>query len=83
LARHPSLFTIADLWGLGTRRLASQILPGAVVKQSEHINFFGLKEITLVAEEFGLEMLRHSIYEPTVGVPLLEMKALGVLFKKR
>lgn len=82
LARHPLFFTVADLWGLVTRRLIGTVLPGAVVKQSEHINFFDYRSVSTVLENAGLEILSSSIYEPTQGVPLLNMRALGVLSRK-
>lgn len=79
----PSLFVLADLVSLVSRRFFGKPFPGAVIKQNEHINFFDGSTITKVVEAMGFELIAESIYKPSSGVPVLDVRASGTLFVRR
>ena len=83
LCKIPPLFVGADLFSLVTRKVLGRSIPGAIIKQNEHINFFDGKTIISVVETIGFELLQESIYKPTSGVPVLDMKASGTLFIRK
>jgi SAM-dependent methyltransferase len=80
LCKVPPLFVVADLVSLLSRKIIGRPIPGAVIKQNEHINFFDGNTIISVVETMGFELLHESTYKPTSGVPVLDMKASGTLF---
>jgi hypothetical protein len=83
LCRIPMLFVFADLLSLVSRRFVGRPIPGAVIKQNEHINFFDGLTITNVVESMGFELIKESIYKPSSGVPVLDVRASGTLFVRR
>jgi len=83
LCRIPVLFVLADLLSLVSRRFVGKPIPGAVIKQNEHINFFDGVTITNVVEALGFELIQESIYKPSSGVPVLDVRASGTLFVRR
>lgn len=83
LCKIPSLFVCADLLSLVSRRFLGRPVPGAVIKQNEHINFFDGATVKTVVEEFGFELLQESVYKPSSGVPVLDISAAGLLFLKK
>jgi len=83
LCKAPPLFVLADLFSLLSRKIIGRPMPGAVIKQNEHINFFDDKTIVYVVEKMGFELLHESTYKPTSGVPVLDMNASGTLFVRR
>lgn len=83
LCRIPTLFVLADLLSLVSRRFIGKPIPGAVIKQNEHINFFDGFTITKVVESIGFELIQESIYKPSSGVPVLDVRASGTLFVRR
>ena len=83
LCKAPPLFVVADLFSLVSRKITGRPIPGAVIKQNEHINFFDGNTIISVVETMGFELLHESTYKPTSGVPVLDMKASGTLFVRR
>ena len=83
LCRIPLLFVLADLLSLVSRRFFGKPFPGAVIKQNEHINFFDGLTVTRVVESMGFELIQESIYKPSSGVPVLDVRASGTLFVRR
>ena len=82
LARHPFAFRIADALSLGSRRFLGRPAIGSVIKQNEHINFFDAASMSCVVETFGFQKIAESVYKPPSGVPILDVSALGVLYKR-
>lgn len=82
LAGHPVAFRVADLLSLVSRRLFGQPIIGSVMKQNEHINYFNRSSLNKVICSMGYEEVRSSVYKPSSGVPILDVEALGVLYKK-
>jgi 2-polyprenyl-3-methyl-5-hydroxy-6-metoxy-1,4-benzoquinol methylase len=82
LCRFPLLFICADLVGLVSRKFIGLPIWGSVIKQSEHINFFNEISITQVIEAMGFSQIIDSRYKPSSGVPVLDVSALGVLFRR-
>jgi len=82
LCRFPLLFIRADLVGLVSRKFLGLPIWGSVIKQSEHINFFNETSITQVIEAMGFSQIIDSRYKPSSGVPVLDVSALGVLFRR-
>jgi hypothetical protein len=83
LCRIPTLFVLADLLSLVSRRFIGRPILGAVIKQNEHINFFDGLTVTRVVESMGFELIQESIYKPSSGVPVLDVRASGTLFVRR
>ena len=83
LCRIPPLFVTADLLSLVSRRFLGRPVPGAVIKQNEHINFFDRATIASVVETLGFELIHESVYKPSSGVPVLDVSAAGILFIKK
>jgi SAM-dependent methyltransferase len=83
LCKIPLFFVFADLLSLVSRRFLGRPVPGAVIKQSEHINFFDGATVTTVVEKLGFELLQESVYKPSSGVPVLDVSAAGLLFVKK
>jgi len=83
LCKVPPFFVVADLFSLVSRKIIGRSIPGAVIKQNEHINFFDGNTIISVVETMGFELVHESTYKPTSGVPVLDMKASGTLFVRR
>lgn len=71
-----------DFLSLLSRRYLGRTMPGMVVKQSEHIQFFDRTALDLVLAAVGFETVRFSEYEASSNIPRLQMKALGVLATK-
>lgn len=82
LCRFPSLFVCADLLSLVSRKFIGLPIWGSVMKQSEHINFFNEISISQVIEAMGYSKITESRYKPTSGVPVLDVTALGLLFRR-
>ena len=82
LCKVPQLFVVADLVSLVSRKILGRPIPGAVIKQNEHINFFDGETIASVVETLGFELIHESIYKPTSGVPVLDVSASGSLFMR-
>lgn len=82
LCKVPQLFVVADLISLVSRKILGRPIPGAVIKQNEHINFFDGETIASVVETLGFELIHESIYKPTSGVPVLDVSASGSLFMR-
>ena len=76
------IWIIADLLGLVSKRFLNMQLPGSVVKQNEHINYFTENSVKSLCNEFGFQHIASSEYLATVAVPILKTVALGVLVKK-
>jgi len=76
------IWIIADLSGLVSKRFLNRQLPGSVVKQNEHINYFTENSVKSLCKEFGFQHVASSEYLATVSVPILKTIALGVLLKK-
>ena len=83
LCRIPPLFVTADLLSLVSRRFLGRPVPGAIIKQNEHINFFDGATIASVVETLGFELIHESVYKPSSGVPVLDVSASGTLFIKK
>ena len=83
LCKAPYLFVLADFVSLVSRRFLKRPIPGAVIKQNEHINFFDGKTIAAVVETLGFELIHESEYKPSSGVPVLDVSASGTLFVRR
>ena len=83
LCRIPPLFVAADLLSVLSRRFLGRPVPGSVIKQNEHINFFDGATIASVVETLGFELIHESVYKPSSGVPLLDVSASGSLFLKK
>ena len=83
LCKVPVLFIGADLLSLISRRLLGRPIPGAVIKQNEHINFFDGKTVSTVVETLGFELIHESVYKPSSGVPVLDVSASGSLFVRQ
>ena len=83
LCKATPFFVIADLLSLISRRFLGRPIPGAVIKQNEHINFFDGASINFVVETFGFELIHESIYKPSSGVPVLDVSASGTLFVRK
>jgi len=82
LCRFPPLFICADLLGLASKKFLGWSIWGSVIKQSEHINFFNESSIRQVVEAMGFSQVIDSRYKPSSGVPVLDVSALGVLFRR-
>lgn len=82
LSRHPFVFRFADALSLASRRFLGGPVIGSVIKQSEHINFFDVASMSHVVETLGFEEIAESVYKPSSGVPVLDVSALGVLYKR-
>jgi hypothetical protein len=82
LSRHPVVFRLADLLSLVSRRILGIPIIGSVIKQNEHINFFDETSLSEVVEDFGFKRIASSVYKPSSGVPVLDVSALGLLFKR-
>ena len=76
------VFVGADLLGLVSRKFIGLPIWGSVIKQSEHINFFNETSVTKVIEALGFTQVADSRYKPSSGVPVLDVSALGVLFRR-
>ena len=72
-----------DLISLVSRKILGRPIPGAVIKQNEHINFFDGETIASVVKTLGFELIHESIYKPTSGVPVLDVSASGTLFVRK
>jgi hypothetical protein len=83
ICKVPLLFVVADLLSLVSRRFFGRPVPGSVMKQNEHINFFDGATIASVVEVLGFELLRESVYKPSSGVSILDVSASGSLFMKK
>ena len=83
ICKVPLLFVVADLLSLVSRRFFGRPVPGSVIKQNEHINFFDGATIASVVEVLGFEILRESVYKPSSGVSILDVSASGSLFMKK
>jgi SAM-dependent methyltransferase len=83
LCKIPLFFVFADLLSLVSRRFLGKPVPGAVIKQNEHIDFFDGATVTTVVEKLGFELLQESVYKPSSGVPVLDVSAAGLLFVKK
>ncbi len=83
LCKFPLLFVVADLLSLVSRRFLGRPVPGAVIKQNEHINFFDGATIAAVIETLGFELIQESVYKPSSGVPVLDVSASGTLFVRK
>ena len=83
LCKIPFLFVVADVINLVSRKMLGHPIPGAVIKQNEHINFFDAATICAVVQTLGFELIHESTYKPTSGVPVLDMNASGTLFVRR
>ena len=82
VSRRPKLFIISDLVSLVSRRLMGSPLPGSVIKQSEHVNFFDFESLSTVVTSVGFSEIARTSYKPTSGVPVLDVTAAGVLYRK-
>jgi len=82
LCKAPPFFIVADLISLVSRKILGRPIPGAVIKQNEHINFFDGETIASVVKTLGFELIHESIYKPTSGVPVLDVSASGSLFMR-
>jgi len=80
LCKFPLLFVIADLLSLVSRKFLGRPVLGAVIKQNEHINFFDGSTISCVVETLGFKLIYESVYKPSSGVPVLDVRASGTLF---
>ncbi len=83
LCKATPFFVIADLLSLISRKFLGRPIPGSVIKQNEHINFFDGVTINSVVETFGFELIHESIYKPSSGVPVLDVSASGTLFVRK
>jgi SAM-dependent methyltransferase len=68
-----------DFLSLVSRRYLKRCIPGSVVKQSEHIQFFNETSLTRVLIDLNFTNLAFSTYSPSTGIPRLKTTALGVL----
>ena len=82
ISRHPGLFRMADLTSLVSRRFFGRPIVGSVMKQNEHINFFDELSLHAVVSDFGFRKVSASVYKPSSGVPILDVRALGVLYQR-
>jgi hypothetical protein len=82
LAGHPLFFRGADILSLVSRRFLGQPLVGSVIKQNEHINYFTPETLISVVSSCGFEEICCSQYKPSSGVPILDVVAVGVLFRR-
>lgn len=80
VSRHRALFIAADFVSLVSRRVVGLPLPGSVMKQSEHVNFFDRQSLLAVAARYGLTEVGHSTYSPVPESKVWNVQALGVLF---
>ena len=55
---------------------------GSAIKKSEHINFFSAESVTQVITEMGFVEQARSVYVASSGVPVLDVSALGMLFRR-
>ena len=67
LCHIPMLFVLADLLSLVSRRFVGRPIPGALIRQNEHINFFDGLTITNVVVSLGFELTKESSYKPSSG----------------
>ena len=81
LCRIPVLFILADAFALVCRLVFGRLLPGAVVKRSEHVNYFNSRALTHVITQFGFELLLESVYS-TSADSALKTDSLGALYRK-
>lgn len=77
-----SRWVCLDFVALVSKRYLKRLLIGAVVKQSEHVQFFDQRSIEHVLNEVGFKNLEFSRYMASGGVPRLRTAALGVLATK-
>jgi len=82
LARSRWRWIPIDFLSLVSRRYLVRTLPGMVVKQSEHVQFFDRRALEPVLTAVGFNSIRFSEYEASSNIPRLQMKALGVLALK-
>lgn len=82
LARHPALFMFADGLSLLSKRILGRPIIGSATKQNEHINFFDEASLSQVLENLGFQKVVESVYKPSSGVPILDVSALGVLYRR-
>ncbi len=82
LCRHPNIFIFADLLSLVSRRFLGRPVIGSAIKKSEHINFFSAESVTQVITEMGFVEQARSVYVASSGVPVLDVSALGMLFRR-
>ena len=80
LCKLPFIFVCADLLSLVSRRILRRPIPGAVIKQNEHINFFDGKTVSTVVRTLGFELIHESVYKLSSGVPVLDVSASATLF---
>jgi len=73
---------LADLISLLSKRFIGRPVVGSVIKQSEHINYFSGLAIQGVVSELGFSLIAESVYSPSTGVPILDLDAVGLLFKR-
>lgn len=73
---------ICDLLGLLSKRFLGVLIPGSVIKQSEHVNYFSERAILDVCESIGFHFISSSTYLASKDVPILKVNALGIIFKK-
>jgi len=76
------VWIMADLLGLVSKRFFGKQLPGTVIKQNEHINYFTESSVKSLCKEFHFSHVVSSEYLATVAVPILKTVALGAIFKK-
>lgn len=82
LARTRFTFIPVDFLSLVTRRFARKVLPGAVFKQSEHIQYFELNSLETVLRAVGFENFHSMTYLASGHIPRLKTLALGVFASK-
>jgi SAM-dependent methyltransferase len=82
LARSRLSFAPIDFVSLVSRRFTRRILPGAVLKQSEHIQYFELDSLETVLRAVGFENFHSMTYLASGHIPRLKTLALGVFASK-
>lgn len=82
LAGHPVFFRAADLISLVSRRMLGQPIWGSIIKQNEHLNYFSRESLASVVSSLGFLEVEKSLYKPSSGVPILDVEAVGILFKR-
>lgn len=80
LARHRVPFVAADFVS-GVSRQFRVPLPSSVIKQSEHINFFGPGSMTALLRDAGFEV-EHSVADPDAQPAGLRLGLLGMVARK-
>jgi hypothetical protein len=82
LCRHPNIFIFADLLSLVSRRFLGRPIIGSAIKKSEHVNYFSAESIYQVITAMGFVEEARSVYVASSGVPVLDVSALGMLFRR-